>query len=204
MGRLSALPASRTDKCPSSSPTPPTIPNSPASSRFARLRDLDEFDFDIAPTAAEAAALARLLGAQAVRKLRFAGRLTPLPRGGWQLDGQLGATVVQTCVVTLEPVTTRIDQPVRRSFLPQEAPPHAAELVVSPDEDDEIEPLGDRIDLGLVATEALALALPAYPRKPGATFGPASAGGGIPAIDESELKPFAALAALRGKLDNGS
>ena len=69
-------------------------------------------------------------------------------------------------------MTTRIDQPVRRSWLPQAAP-RAAEIVVAPDEDDEIEPLGDRIDLGLVAIEALALALPAYPRKPGASLGPA-------------------------------
>ena len=79
--------------------------------------------------------------------------------------------MVQTCVVTLDPVTTRIDQPVRRTWLPDAAPPRA-EIVVAPDEDDEIEPLGDRIDLGLVAIEALALALPAYPRKPGATLGP--------------------------------
>ena len=40
-------------------------------------------------------------------------------------------------------------------------------MVVEADADDEPEPLGERIDLGLVATEALALAMPAYPRKPG-------------------------------------
>jgi uncharacterized metal-binding protein YceD (DUF177 family) len=186
---------------------PELNPQSPDNPDFARvvtlrqLRDLERFEFDIAPNPAEAAALARLLGAQALRKLRFAGRLTPLPGGGWRLEAELGASVVQTCVVTLEPVTTRIDQPVRRSFLP--APAAAAELVIEPDEDDEIEPLGDRIDLGLVATEALALALPAYPRKPGVALGAASAGrGGEP--DEPAQKPFAALAALRGKLDGGS
>jgi uncharacterized metal-binding protein YceD (DUF177 family) len=183
---------------------PELIPHAPDNPEFARvielrqLRDLEAFDFDIAPTPAEAEALARLLDARAVRKLRFAGRLTPVAGGGWQLDGALGATVVQTCVVTLDPVTTRIDQPVRRTWLPETAP-RAAEIVVDPDEDDEIEPLGDRIDLGRVATEALALALPAYPRKPGATFGNEMA-----PIDESELKPFAALAALRGKLGNES
>ncbi len=187
---------------------PDLTPHAPDNPEFARviglrqLRDLDEFAFDIAPTAEELPALARLLGTQAVRKLHFAGRLAPLPRGGWQLDGQLGATVIQTCVVTLDPVTTRIDQPVRRTWLPQD-PSQAAEIVVVPDEDDEIEPLGDRIDLGLVAIEALALALPPYPRKPGATFG-ATTAAGVEPIDESELKPFAALAALRGKLGNGS
>jgi hypothetical protein len=49
-----------------------------------------------------------------------------------------------------------------------------------------------------VATEALALALPSYPRKPGVTFG----GGAAPA-DDGETRPFAALAALRGKIGKG-
>jgi uncharacterized metal-binding protein YceD (DUF177 family) len=168
-----------------------------------QLRDLPELAFDIAPTAGEAAALARLMGAQTVRKLRFRGRLVALARGGWRLEGRLGATVVQTCVVTLDPVTARIDQEVRRSYLPERAP-RPAEVVVDPDEDEEVEPLGERIDLGLVATETLALALPAYPRKPGAELAPGLAARGARLVEENDLKPFAALAALRGKLGNGS
>lgn len=181
---------------------PELIPHAPDNPEFARvvevrqLRDLPRFDFNIAPDPAEAEALAGLLGAQAVRKLRFAGRLTPVSGGGWSLDADLGATVVQTCVVSLEPVTSRIDERVHRAFVPSEV--SGAEIVVSPDEDDEVEPLRDRIDLGRVATEALALALPAYPRKEGASL----------ATDEDDVdadrpKPFAALAALREKLGPG-
>jgi uncharacterized metal-binding protein YceD (DUF177 family) len=180
---------------------PELITHTPDNPDFARvleirqLRDLEGFDFDIAPTAAEATALARLLGADAVRKMRFAGRLEPAGRGGWRLEAKLGATVVQPCVVTLEPVTTRIDQPVRRIWLPS-AGRSGTEVVVDADADDEPEPLGDRIDLGLVATEALSLGVPAYPRKPGAALK-------LPADGEEEErpKPFAALAALRGKPD---
>jgi hypothetical protein len=165
--------------------------------QVAKLRDLTEFAFDISPEPAEAVALARLMGARAVRKLRFKGLLTPLPRGGWRLEAELGATVVQTCVVTLDPVTTRIDQPVARSFVPGPVP-RAHEVVVTPDDEDEIEPLGTRIDIGLVAVEALALALPAYPRKPGATLAPVS---GADADDEEDgaVRPFAALEVLRGR-----
>lgn len=188
---------------------PELIPHAPDNPDFARvieprlIRELDAFPFDIAPTPAEAAAVARLLGAREVRKLRFQGALKRLAAGGWRLDARLGATAVQTCVVTLDPVTTRVDQPVSRTFLPAAATA-AAEVVVDLD-DDEIEPLGDRVDLGLVAIEALALALPTYPRRPGATLDPASAGGrGVAAVDEAELKPFAALAALRGKSGHGS
>ncbi|MBB5220826.1 uncharacterized metal-binding protein YceD (DUF177 family) [Amaricoccus macauensis] len=160
-----------------------------------QIRDLSQFAFDISPQPAEAVALAELLGARAVRKLRFSGRLTPVGKGGWDLDAELGATVVQTCVVSLEPVTTRVDERVHRAFLPETA--SSAEIVVSPDEDDEVEPLGDRIDLGRIAIEALALALPAYPRKAGATL---EAGDDD---DADRPRPFAALAALREKLDPG-
>jgi uncharacterized metal-binding protein YceD (DUF177 family) len=184
---------------------PDLIPHAPDNPEFARvielrqLRGLPDFAFDIAPTEGEAAALARLLGARTVRKLRFRGRLEALEGGGWRLDGRLGATVVQTCVVTLDPVTTRVDQAVGRTYLPGTAP-RSAEVVIDPEEEDEIEPLGERIDLGLVATEALALALPPYPRKPGAALEPAA----FAASDDGEPKPFAALAALRGKLGEPS
>lgn len=181
---------------------PELISNTPDNPEFARvvdlrkLRDLPRFGFDVAPDSTEAAALARLLGAQGLRKMRFAGQLTPIAGGGWQLDAIIGATVTQPCVVSLEPVITRIDEPVRRTFLPGIA--GGAEIVVSPDEDDEIEPLRDRIDLGRIAIEALALALPAYPRKEGASLAP---GGDDGEIDRP--KPFAALAALREKLGPG-
>jgi uncharacterized metal-binding protein YceD (DUF177 family) len=144
------------------------------------------------------------MGAQRVKKLRFNGRLSPLVGPGWRLDASLGASVVQTCVVTLDPVTTRIDQTVRRSFVP-EPEAMAAEITVFPDEDDEIEPLSDIIDLGLVAVEALALALPAYPRKPGAALTQHSfAAAGLRPLEDEDLKPFAALAALKDKLSSGS
>lgn len=164
-----------------------------------RLRDLTEFDFDISPTPEEAERLARLMGARGVRKLRFAGRLTALG-GGWELTGTLGATVIQTCVVTLDPVTSRVDQPVRRLFLPMAAP-RGVDFAIGDEEDEDIEPLGDRIDLGLVAIEALALALPPYPRKEGAALASSFPGG---AEETETVKPFAALAALRDKLDGGS
>lgn len=184
---------------------PDLILHSPDNPDFARVlplrqvRDLDEFAVDIAPTEAEAAALARLVGATALRKMRLQGRLTPAG-AGWRFDGRLGATVVQPCVVSLDPVTTRIDVPVRRHWLPEAGRP-AAELVVSVDDDeDEPEPLADRIDLGLVATEALALAVPDYPRKPGAALAPAA----DTADEQDVVRPFASLAALRAKLgDDG-
>lgn len=171
---------------------------------FARViarADLSEsgaFEFDVAPTLEEAEAIARLLGAKSVRKMRFAGALRPIP-GGWRMTARLGATVVQTCVVTLEPVTTRIDEEMSRRFLPA-AKPEGPEIVLLPgDADDDVEPLGARIDLGAVALEALALALPAYPRKAGAALAETEPATG----DAAPEKPFAGLAALRDRLRDG-
>lgn len=171
-----------------------------------RLRGLAEFPFDLSPTPEEREALARLMGAQAVRKLRFQGRLVPAQDGAWRLAGELGATVVQACVVTLEPVTTRIDAPVRRLFAPHATASAEIDLEAEDDDDDEAEPLGEAIDLGLVAIEALALALPDYPRAEDAELGALarSAPPGAEPIAEGELRPFAALAALRARTPDGS
>lgn len=179
-------------------------PEFPRIVEVAKLSETAPFAFDIAPDEAERAALARLMDARAVRKMRFAGTLAPMEKGGWRLDAELGATVVQTCVITLDPVTTRIDQPVHRRFLPAQQVSGAA-IDLSPDDDDEIEPLGPRIDLGLVATEALALALPAYPRKEGAELsGRSVAPEGVRPLEDADVKPFSALAALKDKLGDGS
>ena len=179
-----------------------TNPEFPRVVEVSKLSETTSFDFDIAPDEAERAELARFLDARSVRKLRFAGSLAPADGGGWFLEAELGATVVQTCVVTLDAVTTRIDQTVRRRFVPVK---QVVEIQISPEDDDEIEPLGLHIDLGLVATEALALALPDYPRSEGAelkahTF----AAEGVRPLEDADVKPFSELAALKDKLGNGS
>lgn len=170
----------------------------------SRLRATTPFEFDVSPTPEEAEALGRLMGALEIRKMRFRGRLIPAAGGAWRLEGELGATAVQTCVATLEPVSTRVDATVRRLYAPDVAVARdGAEFLVSElEDDDEAEPLGDRIDLGQAAIEALVLALPAYPRKADAAPVMAtSAPPGAKPLGEAEVKPFAALAALRSKMD---
>ena len=153
---------------------PELTPHAADNPEFARvielrqLRDLDGFDFDIAPDPREAdgagAPPRRPLGAQAALRRPPDARS---PAAAGSSTAALGATVVQTCVVTLDPVTTRIDQPVRRAFLP-ETRRRAPRSSSTPRRTTRSSRSRDRIDLGRVAVEALALALPAYPRKPGA------------------------------------
>lgn len=159
--------------------------------------------FLLEPDAAQRADLAADLGLLALRKLRFAGKIAPEGRKGWRLEATLGATVVQPCVVTLDPVTTRIDQPITRIFLPAEdieTPEPGSEVEVP--EDDGPDVLGTEIDLGAVMAEALSLWLPAYPRKSDAELGEAVfAEEGVTPLAEADLKPFAALGALKQKME---
>ena len=148
--------------------------------------------FDLAPEAGDRAAIADHLGIVGVRKLRFAGSLRPEGRQDWRLEGELGATVVQESVVSLEEVTTRIDEPVVRRYLADPGDPEADEAEMP--EDDTIEALPQSLDLVEVMLEALALALPPYPRSPGEELGEVVVTeAGAEPLTEEKAKPFAAL-----------
>jgi uncharacterized metal-binding protein YceD (DUF177 family) len=112
------------------------------------------------------------------------------------VTGRLKARIVQTCVVTLEEFESELDEEVEVSFrapLPgEEWMEPAEEVEANLDAPDEL--VGDRIDLGAIAAEFLALGLDPYPRKPGVAFDaePAEAGDARDAAS-----PFAALGRMR-------
>jgi uncharacterized metal-binding protein YceD (DUF177 family) len=113
--------------------------------------------------------------------------------GGLKVTGEVAAAVEQTCVVTLEPMTSEVREPIDLDFVPPLADERAddTEEALDPGAADEPEPLVDGVaDLGVVATEFLLLAIDPYPRKPGAVFEP-------PKTEDSGANPFAALAALK-------
>lgn len=169
--------------------------------RVAELSNRRANRFRRAPDEDTTRALAETLGAEALRKLALTGEVKPVSNG-WRLEAHLGATAVQNCVVTLEPVSTRIERDVVRTYLPAQqldSPEPGSETEVP--EDDSVEPLGEVIDLDAVMLEALALALPDYPRKEGVEIGQAlyAEDGVVPMTDE-DARPFAGLKELRDKL----
>ena len=165
-----------------------------------RLADLTtRAEFELVPDAKERQALAEALGLIALKKLRFAGVLSPDSERDWRLDGVLGATTTQSCVATLAPVTTRIDEPVIRRYMA--APSPEGEEMEMP-EDDTIEPIPAEVDLSRVMAEALALALPAWPRA--ADADPVElrfAAPGISPMSDNDAKPFSSLKTLKDRLD---
>lgn len=113
------------------------------------------------------------------------------------ISGHIRAEPVQACVATLVPVVQQIDEKFSRRVM---RAPHAAqhgqpaEVIVSPDESEDDPPdivLGDRIDIGEILVEELALLIDPYPRAPGAEFA-----GPRDADDTAEDSPFAILKTL--------
>jgi hypothetical protein len=167
--------------------------------RLAERRARIVEDFVILPTQAKCNAIARDLGIPGLRKLRFVGRLSPADRRDWALEARLGATVEQDCVVTLAPVVTRIDEIVLRRYIANLPAPGPGEIEMP--EDDSIEPLPASLDLCGVMIEALSLALPAFPRAPGAELGEITlTEEGVATPGATAVRPFAELSALRTKL----
>ncbi len=153
--------------------------------------------FDLSPDAEARAALADRLGILGVRKLRFAGQLLPEGKRDWRLEADLGATLSQACVVTLRPVSTRIDESVERRYLAEMPELPDSEEVEMPD--DTLEPLPATLDVGVVMAEALALALPPWPRADGVELGEQifAEPGKTPMTDEAR-RPFAGLKDMLG------
>ncbi len=176
------------------------MPPGTNSIRFADLPAGDTQTFVWEPDGEGRASVAADLGIPAIRKLRLAGALLPVGQRDWRLEAELGATVVQDCVVTFAPVTTRLDEPVLRTYLAEMPDLPAGDEIETP-EDETLEPLPDAIDLRAVAMEALSLALPAYPRAEGVEAVDLNVTGpGKAPMTDDEAKPFAGLAALRDQL----
>lgn len=165
----------------------------------AQLAQRKPTRFALEPDAAQLKAMTETLGIPALKRFRFTGELRPASKSDWQLTADLGATAVQDCVITLEPVTTRIDQPITRRFIADWHAPEGAEVEMP--EDTDAEPLPPLIDLYEIALEALSLALPAWPRKDDAELGSAQfAESGVAPMTDADAKPFAALKGLRDDL----
>jgi uncharacterized metal-binding protein YceD (DUF177 family) len=110
------------------------------------------------------------------------------------LNVHLAADVIQSCVVSLEPVPGHLERDFSREFIfvgtrPAETESEAVLDIAEEEGPEEIESL--HVDLAAPVLEEFTLALDPYPRRPGAEFTPQ-----IEPSDGSE-SPFAALKALK-------
>jgi uncharacterized metal-binding protein YceD (DUF177 family) len=152
----------------------------------------------------ERAALAARFGIVELQSFKGSIGVKPWRRHGLVLEGTFEAALVQTCIVTLEPLDEKVSEHFRLYFLPLEmierdaAAAAEREIIVDVDSDDVPDPIENgRIDVGEVMSEQLALAINPYPKKPGAeavehTDAPAEAA-------EERPNPFAILEKLKKK-----
>jgi uncharacterized metal-binding protein YceD (DUF177 family) len=163
-----------------------------------RIRDGDRID--LSADAEECAAIADRLDLLSLDRLEAHAVLS---RNGQEVRarGRLKASLEQACVATGEPVPERLDEPFDLLFVP--APDGSdpdAEIELDSGDLDTIFHDGSAIDLGREIADTLALSIDPYPRSAGAEAALKEAG----VISEEEAGPFAALAALKSKMDRGS
>lgn len=163
---------------------------------------------EIGATEAECSALARRFGFEAIDALNATLRLSRAGGSGLlTVKGHMAARVTQICVVRLEPFQSVLEVDIERLFREDEPESGAVdEVEIDPEGEDPPDPIVDGvIDLGEVLAEELGLAQDPYPHSPGARFETLDVG----AADEEGAgkqsgteSPFAALAALRKRMDD--
>lgn len=120
--------------------------------------------------------------------------------GAIEVRGRLDADVVQTCVVTLEPVASTVTGEFALRFVPrprdeESEAPNAREIDITSEDADTEYVDGDAIDIGEIVAQQMALSLPPYPRREAVEFGDDGAGVAAPSTASG---PFAILARTLG------
>ncbi len=176
----------------------PALPR-PTRFRTGGLSPRKPTRFSYRPDKSERAQLAADLDLLSLYALDLVGEIRPNGRDELVLDATLTVRADQPCSITLAPVPVTVNEPVRRRYVADLTLPEGDEVEMP--EDDSVEPMPETIDLAEIAAEALALALPLYPRAPGAELGQTvHAGDGLTPLSDADVKPFAGLKGLSAQL----
>lgn len=183
-------------------------------SELERIVDLERMGtngaaVEIVASDTERAALAKRFGFLGLPA--FSARVTVDRRPGGQVivEGRLRGTIIQACVLSLEPVPQELDDAFRLVFaenLSDERDPESGEAVLNA-QADAPEPLaGNMLDVGEIVAEQLSLTADPYPRRAGIKLEdvlPKLRTAGRRGPPEQRRHPFAGLAALRDKPRRG-
>lgn len=148
----------------------------------------------IEATPDECAALAHRFALVTIGSLAATARLQRRA-DGIHAEGRITAEVVQSCVVTGDPVPARIDEPFKLRFVDDLAA-EGDEIELSAEDCDTVPIEHGMIDLGEAVAETLALTLDPFPRAPHADAALREAG----VSDGSDVGPFAKLKALKDRM----
>jgi uncharacterized metal-binding protein YceD (DUF177 family) len=144
-----------------------------AQPEFSRLVPLtrlgaEPFRQEITASEAERAALARRFDLPAVDRLCAVVELVRHGKDMVLLRAAFAAEFVQSCVVTLDPVGGAVSEQFTLLYGPPEAEEEAGGTAA---DDFAFEPIeGNAIDVGEAVAQQFSLALPPFPRSPGANL----------------------------------
>jgi uncharacterized metal-binding protein YceD (DUF177 family) len=147
---------------------------------------------EIAAAGDDLARLARWASVDTVRAFGARIELRRLSRTRFSFEAELEADIVQSCVVTLDPVATHIAKHIKRElhFSPHPRTEGGELTLAAGDEDVPEEIASLDYDLAAPLLEEFLLAIDPYPRKEGVTFEPPMQPG------EPPESPFAVLKKL--------
>ena len=139
-------------------------------------------------------ALAEIHGLEQVDSFVADLLVTTWKRNGVKVKGNVEATIVQNCVVTLEPVRNQVNEEIDTVYLPEDSKlgregfGMGGEIVLDAEGPDSPEVFsGDTIDVGALAEEFFGLGIDPYPRKQGVVAADDSY---QPGVDEEKESGF--------------
>lgn len=172
--------------------------NEPEFTHFVAVDKIPALGLDIALEANEAQrhALAKRFDLVDVPKLAAQLHVSQARAGeAFSVSGTMIADIIQTCVVTLEPLPAHIERDISVLFVFEEALNVGDQVIQAEMDTEDIEPIaGGRIDLGELVSQHLGISLDPYPRKAGVSFGNAEFGD-----TKASSNPFSRLTELKKK-----
>ena len=153
-----------------------------------------EKKFELTAERDERSALSTRFGLKAIDVFNLIVKIKRLrKKNAIRLRGQLYASVVQSCIVSLVPIKNTVEEEFEIIFREENQIDRTGSEDV-----DELEPyFDDIIDIGEIASGELALAIDQYPRAPGISDEVVEPY--LRKQDDLESKPFGGLAALKQK-----
>ncbi|EKF42818.1 hypothetical protein NA8A_09129 [Nitratireductor indicus C115] len=129
---------------------------------------------------AQRQALAEQHGLLSVESFRAELTVRPWKADGIRVLGHVSARITQECVVTLEPLSAKVEEEISATLVPEGSrlarnDIEGGEFVLDAEGADMPEPfVGDTVDLGALAEEFFELGIDPYPRKPGTALAASS------------------------------
>lgn len=147
-------------------------------------------------TSSELAAVANELGLLSIKSLGTRFKISAIAGGGYRLKGDIEADAEQSCIVSLEPVRSKIAEPFDVELRQdQPATPEEGEIAILAGHDEE-DFDGKTIPVGRIVFETFSASLDPYPRKADAEFSWRD-----DVAEKSENKgPFSPLSKLKSDL----